>query len=247
MLNEKEIFDWKYRGYLVNNILSQNDVDEINNELNNLRIQRNKKDSSWGEYGIYSHPHKESELILKYFGYPKLIEILETILNDKIEGIQSQAYFKPPGELGRDAHQDGFYTESGWGNSINVIFCLDDSDQSNGCLWSYESSHFLPILPIEIDEERIKTNPTFWKNERGKGCVMPQNHNFKKIYHECKSGDILFTHDYLVHGSEDNNSENYRRSIVMSYKTIGSNLRQGGQMKREPFDVYEIRKKYWNL
>jgi len=33
----------------------------------------------------------------------------------------------------------------------------------------------------------------------------------------------------------------------MSYKTIGSNLRQGGQMKREPFDVYEIRKKYWNL
>jgi ectoine hydroxylase-related dioxygenase (phytanoyl-CoA dioxygenase family) len=158
MLNEKEIFDWKYRGYLVNNILSQNDVDEINNELNNLRIQRNKKDLSWGEYGIYSHPHKESELILKYFGYPKLIEILETILNNKIEGIQSQAYFKPPGELGRDAHQDGFYTESGWGNSINVIFCLDDSDQSNGCLWSYESSHFLPILPIEIDEERIKTN-----------------------------------------------------------------------------------------
>ena len=43
MLNEKEIFDWKYRGYLVNNILSQNDVDEINNELNNLRIERNKK------------------------------------------------------------------------------------------------------------------------------------------------------------------------------------------------------------
>ena len=77
--------------------------------------------------------------------------------------------------------------------------------------------------------------------------MMPQNHNFKKIYHECKSGDVLFTHDYLVHGSDNNNSENYRRSIVMSYKTIGSNLRQGGQMKREPFDVYEIRKKYWNL
>ena len=49
MLSEKEIFDWKYKGYLVNNILSQNDVDEINKELNNLRIQRNKKDSdnSW--------------------------------------------------------------------------------------------------------------------------------------------------------------------------------------------------------
>ncbi len=168
MLNEKEIFDWKYKGYFVRNLLSQNDVSVINDELNNLRIARNKKDSSWGEYGIYSHPHRESELILKYFGLPKLIEILEIILNGKVEGIQSQAYFKPPGEAGRDAHQDGFYIESGWGNSINVIFCLDDTNQSNGCIWSYESSHFLPLLPIEIDEERIKTNSIFGKMKEEK-------------------------------------------------------------------------------
>ena len=246
-MKDLQLYDWKYKGYLILPIFSEKECEEINNELDRLRIERNSKDSSWGEYGMYSHPQKESDTILKIFGHPAIIDTLEQIMGDKIEGIQSLAYFKPPGELGRDIHQDGFYTQSGWGGSINVILCLDYSDENNGCLYSYESSHFLPILPIEIDEERVKTNPTFWRNERGKACVMPENHHFKRVNHICNVGDVVFAHDHLVHGSEDNKSDRYRRSIVLSYKTKSAPIREGGQMKREPFDVYEIRKKFWTI
>lgn len=247
MLNEQELYNWKYRGFTILPIFSEHDCQNIKFELDRLRIIRNSKDFSWGEYDMYSHPQKDSELILKLFGHPQIIDTLEKIMGDEVEGIQSLAYFKPPNELGRDNHQDGFYTQSGWGKSINVIISLDSMDETNGCLYSYECSHFLPILPIEIDEERAKTNPSFWRNERGKACVMPENHYFNKVNHICKVGDVLFAHDHLVHGSGENKSNRYRRSIVLSYKTKGAPIRQGTQMKREPFDVYEIRKKYWGI
>ena len=42
-------------------------------------------------------------------------------------------------------------------------------------VWNYEGTHRLGILPIEIDEERVKTNPKNWRNERGKPCVMQKD------------------------------------------------------------------------
>lgn len=245
---EQNISDWNSKGYFKNNIFSSEECDQIKQELDRLRIERNSKDSSWNEYDMYSYPHKESEFILKLFGHPVIINVLENVLGDKVEAYQSMAYYKPPGELGRDIHQDTFYSRCGWGKSSNVIILLDSTDEENGCLFSYESSHFLPILPIEIDEERVKTNTSsFWKNERGKACVMPEGHHFKKVNHVCNIGDVLFIHDYIVHGSEENKSNKFRRSLVMSYKTKNSDLRQGNQMKREPFDIYEIRQKYWGV
>jgi ectoine hydroxylase-related dioxygenase (phytanoyl-CoA dioxygenase family) len=248
-LNDKEIakilFDWKYKGYTIVNVLSENEVIEVKDELNRLRIERNQKDESWGEFGMYSHPQKESEVILKYLGHPKILEITELLFGEETEGIQSLAYFKPAGELGRDSHQDGIYSQSGWGRSLNASISLDDSGPENGGIWLYEASHFLPILDLEVDEERTKTNPLFWKNERGKPCVMPEGHNFPLIYTESKRGDIIFVHSNCVHGSNQNNSDRTRNSIVIGYKAKSAPIRQGGLMKREPIDVYEINKKYW--
>jgi len=99
-MNEHQLYDWKYRGFITLPIFSLNECDEIKFELNRLRLIRNNDDSSWGEYDMYSHPQKESELILKLFGHPDIIDTLEKIMGDKVEGIQSLAYFKPPNELG---------------------------------------------------------------------------------------------------------------------------------------------------
>ena len=35
---------------------------------------------------------------------------------------------------------------------------------------------------MEVDEERAKSNPKKWRNERGKPCVIPAGHNFTKVY-----------------------------------------------------------------
>jgi ectoine hydroxylase-related dioxygenase (phytanoyl-CoA dioxygenase family) len=192
------------------------------------------------------HPHKDSGYIEKIFAHPMAIEYMELVLGSKIEGVQTWAYFKPPGELGRDAHQDGFYSQSVWNSIANISIALDDTDESNGGLWAYEGSQFLPLLDIEVNEERVKTNPSNWGNERGKECKMPEGHNFPKIYAKLKKGQAFLIHSHLVHGSDDNNStDKYRRSILSGYKTIGSYLRQGEHMKRVPVDIYHLNKQHW--
>ena len=98
-INDKEIarilHDWKYRGFVVENVFTEEDTEEIKSEMNRLRIERNEKETTWGEYGMYSHPQKESEKILKYLGHPKLLEIIELLFGEECVGIQSLAYFKP--------------------------------------------------------------------------------------------------------------------------------------------------------
>ena len=147
--------------------------------------------------------------------------------------------------MGRDAHQDGFYSQAGWNKIANISISLDPSDESNGGLWVYEGSHYLPLLDIEVDEERVKTNPDNWKNERGKVSKMPEGHNFPKVYATLKKGQALLIHSHLVHGSDTNNSTNFRYSILSGYMVNGGFLRHGEHMKREPINIYELNKKYW--
>ena len=240
-------FDWKYKGYSVIDLITSEEADLISEDLDNLRKRRNSVDDKYGEYDPYIHPHKESELVAKILGHPKILEAMEFIINSEIQGIQTWAYFKPPGELGRDAHQDSFYAQTQWNKTANVSISLDDTDESNGGIWVYEASHLLPILPIEIDEERAKLNPIRWRNERGKACVMPDGHNFSRITPHVKKGQAVFLHSHIVHGSNENKSDRFRRSVLSGYTGKGSPFRSGEHMKREPIDVYELKLKYWEV
>jgi ectoine hydroxylase-related dioxygenase (phytanoyl-CoA dioxygenase family) len=244
---KKLIHDWNYLGYGIVDILTDSECDNIVNELENLRIIRNlREDVKFSDYEPYMHPHKESLYIEKIFSHPKAVEVMEILLGGEVEGVQTWAYFKPPGELGRDAHQDGFYSQSAWNTIANISIALDETDETNGGIWALECSHFLPLLDIEVDEERIKTNPSNWRNERGKPCKMPDGHKFPKKYVTLKRGQALLIHSHLVHGSDDNTSnDKFRRSILSGYKIKGSYLRQGEHMKRVPIDVYELMNKHW--
>jgi ectoine hydroxylase-related dioxygenase (phytanoyl-CoA dioxygenase family) len=244
MLNKEQILqDWKYKGYAIIDMLSEQEADDVINELNRLRVARNASDSKWSEYEPYMHPHKESQMIEKIFGHPAAIEAMELTLNTEVQGVQT---FKPPGELGRDAHQDGFYSQAGWNKIANISISLDDSDESNGGLWVYEGSHFLPLLDLEIDEDRVKTNPGQWRNERGKASKMPEGHNFPKVYAKMKKGQAMLIHSHVVHGSDTNTGNTFRHSILSGYMQKGGYLRQGEHMKREPVDVYALCNKHWS-
>jgi ectoine hydroxylase-related dioxygenase (phytanoyl-CoA dioxygenase family) len=252
-LTEEEIqqmtFDWRYKGWTVLQLLTEEECDEINRELDKLRNERTGTKSPdgniWGEWDPFSYPHKLSSKLEKLFVHPKIIEACEYLMDGKIDGMQSWAYFKPPGQLGRDQHQNVFYTGCGHNEIINSALALDNHDSENGAVWNYEGSHRLPVLPIEIDEDRIKTNPAFWRNERGKPCIMPDGHNFRKIEGNLRKGEVVLLHSHTVHGSEPNTSNRMRRNFLGGFLKRGSNFNQGHQMKREPINIYELKKLHW--
>jgi ectoine hydroxylase-related dioxygenase (phytanoyl-CoA dioxygenase family) len=252
-LTQEEIqqmtFDWRYRGFTTLRLLTEEECDEINDELEKLRQERQlttkENGEEWGEWDPFAYPHKLSDKLEKLFVHPKIIEACEFLMDGKVLGTQSWAYFKPPGQLGRDQHQNVFYTGCGRNEVVNMALALDNHDKENGAVWNYEGSHNLGKLPIEIDEERAKTNPKFWSNERGKPCIMPEGHGFRKIEGYTQKGDMVLLHSHCVHGSEPNNSNRMRRNYLGGYLKQGATFRQGEHMKREPIDIYELRKKHW--
>lgn len=243
-------FDWIYKGWTVLQLLTEEECDEVNNELDRLRSERTGTPSpdgenSWGEWDPFVYPHKLSPKLEALFVHPKIIEACEFLMDGEIDGMQSWAYFKPPGQLGRDQHQNAFYTGCGHNEIINTALALDNHDPENGAVWNYEGSHRLPTLPIEVDEERARTNPVFWKNERGKPCVMPEGHDFRKVEGYLRKGEVVLLHSHTVHGSEPNNSNRMRRNFLGGFLKRGAQFKQGHQMKREPIDIYKLRQLHW--
>jgi len=231
-------WDWRYKGISVLNLLTDNECEKYCNELERIRVlrQENDENKEWGDYDPFMYPHKQSEILKELFVHPKVLEATELLLGDKVYGLQTWAYFKPPGQLGRDMHQNIFYTQCEMNEVLNVSIALDNHSPENGSVWYYEGSHRLGRLPIEVDEERVKTNPKNWRNERGKPCIMP-NHHFIKVEGFLRRGQIVFLHSNVVHGSEPNTSNMMRRAFLCGYLKQGSNFASGGHMQRELLDV----------
>ena len=232
-------FDWRYKGVSILNLLTESEVDLYAEELERIRIQRQENDTEgeWGEYDPYMYPHKESERLTDLMKHPKLIEACEFLMEGKIFAVQTWAYFKPPGQLGRDMHQNIFYTQCNSNEIINVSIAFDNHDPNNGSVWYLEGSHRLGRLPIEVDEDRTKSNPKNWRNERGKPCVLPEDHTFPHIDGYLRKGQVALLHSNVVHGSEPNTSQRFRRAFLTGYIKEGANFAKGNHMKREPIDV----------
>ena len=90
---------------------------------------------------------------------------------------------------------------------------------------------------MEVDEERAGSNPKNWRSERGKPCVIPEGHNFTKIDGYLKKGQVALLHSNVIHGSEPNTSNRFRRAFLTGYIKEGAKFAAGNQMKREPIDV----------
>ena len=232
-------FDWRYKGVSILNLLTESEVDSYAEELERIRIQRqeNNTDGEWGEYDPYMYPHKESEKLTDLMKHPKIVEACEFLMDSKIFGVQTWAYFKPPGQLGRDQHQNIFYTLCNANEIINVSIAFDNHDPNNGSVWYLEGSHHLGRLPIEVDEVRVGSNPKNWRNERGKPCVLSPDHNFPHIDGYLRKGQVALLHSNVVHGSEPNTSKRFRRAFLTGYIKEGANFAKGNHMKREPIDV----------
>tara|TARA_B110000211_G_scaffold167199_1_gene188678 strand:+ start:146 stop:907 length:762 start_codon:yes stop_codon:yes gene_type:complete len=232
-------FDWRYKGVSILNLLTESETDAISSELERIRVKRQENDvnGEWGDYDPYMYPHKESKVLNGLMKHPKVIEACEFLMDSKILGVQTWAYFKPPGQLGRDMHQNIFYTQCNTNEIINVSVALDNADPQNGSVWYLEGSHRLGKLPIEIDEERVGSNPKNWRSERGKACVLPTDHNFPHIDGYLRKGQVALLHSNVIHGSEKNTSDRFRKAFLTGYIKEGAKFASGAQMNRKPIDV----------
>jgi ectoine hydroxylase-related dioxygenase (phytanoyl-CoA dioxygenase family) len=239
---------WEETGLYSEQLLSKNECDLYLEESDRLRVERNTSTIP------YKHPHANSLLFDNLMRNPRVLELASLIIgydtntiDCKLQATQSWMYFKPPGELGRDLHQNIFYSHANKGEIINMAISLEDADETNGCLYYYPGSQKEWCLPINLDDDRLLTNPEGWEHERGKPCVIPQDYVngelvdiYNKVYCPVRKGTVTFIHSHVLHGSDDNITEDrWRRTFLVSYMKKGVYFNKGSLMRREVINLYE--------
>ena len=117
---------WNEDGYVDVSVFDKDEIDKIRTRGLELLHERdpNWKDNLPTGSEPYPNPHFKDKMFYPIIRNQKIVNIVKSlILNDNpnmgdfdLQVSQTWMYFKPPGELGRDTHQNSFYVHCDWGN-----------------------------------------------------------------------------------------------------------------------------------
>ena len=159
-------------------------------------------------YPRMMHPHRVSDVALRYMLHPACDAVLTDLLAEPPIAAQSMFYWKPPTARGQAFHQDNFYLKVHPGTCVASWVALDEIDEENGCLFVAPGSHKLDIFcPEEAD-------PTVSFTQH----YVPVPEGLPRVPVYMAPGDTLFFGGNLIHGSMPNSSaDRFRRSFICHY------------------------------
>lgn len=96
---------------------------------------------------------------------------------------------------------------------MSSILAIDEATLENGCLQVVKGSHALGRLDHGTAGEQAGADPKFVK--------MAQE-RYPTVVCSMEPGDVLFTHSNLLHWSEPNLSEKWRRAMIIAYNGVNN-------------------------
>jgi len=143
------------------------------------------------------------------YGY--LPSLTKDIGFEKPIPIQSMYITKQPGVGGEvGEHQDSTFLYTQPYSCYGFWLPIDDSMQSNGCVWVIPKSHNDANIGLRNRFKRINDKQTAMIPLIEDGKLPRQG----GVPIEAKSGDLLILHGHVVHWSDANNSDKSRHAFM---------------------------------
>ena len=140
----------------------------------------------------------------------KLVELVRGLIGPRIKVFRDQMLLKPPGGQAKPLHQDQSYfrvqPEDGL---ITAWIALDEATEENGCMRYVPGSHRHGVFPIGKDPDRPVHHVPDTRDLELRlpvACPVP-------------AGSVIFHHGCTLHNSEDNNTDTWRRAVILHYAT----------------------------
>lgn len=207
-------YNFNKKGYLhLKSFFNENEI-----KKNHLQILSNLKKL---DKVRLINPHKKYNNIKKLYKNKKLVHIASNLLNSEIFGLQSEVFLNPPGSKGHPPHQDDFFINSGFNNSLNIWVPMVNTNKKNGTL-----EFFTNLKKKKID---VKKNEMYLNG----GKKINTQSNLKKKIINCKIGDIIVISNYIFHHSYNNLSKSNRFVVAFGYIKQDSNFTVGKSAKRK--------------
>lgn len=174
-------------------------------------------------------PHRRSALFLDALKNKKIATIMEALLGGKPAGLQTEFFYCKPGTRGFSLHQDNFYVEAPHGAFASAWCALTDTYAQKGGLIVYPGTNKegnLPTKKLSLAEDKGQD-----PNANNEQTIVPEK--YRPMNAEVPKGAALFIHGHLVHGSNQNQTDEFRYVLLNTYVKQGENFRSGRYAQRE--------------
>lgn len=219
-------------GYaIVEDALTPDEVDEIRSETTAIcrgevgQVMGVKPpapgatdDEVIARYLCLHHPHKISDVMMRYMSHPRIVEFLTSVIGPNVKSMQSMLFIKASGKPGQAWHQDENFIPTRDRSLTGVWIALDDATTENGCLWVIPGSHKDGILwPTEPTEDE-----RFDCADEAVGFPYTDD---DQVPVTVPTGSVVFFNGYLLHRSLPNTAASgYRRALSNHYMSAESLL-----------------------
>jgi ectoine hydroxylase-related dioxygenase (phytanoyl-CoA dioxygenase family) len=128
---------------------------------------------------------------------------------DRLRFWHDQVFAKPPRHRGVVPwHQDySYWTRTAPPCHITLNLLLDDADEESGCLMFVPGSqHWGLLAPLPFDAPLHAIAP-----------LLPAGVEFRPVTVPLRQGQATIHHSHVLHGSDQNRSDRWRRAVVLNY------------------------------
>lgn len=174
-------------------------------------------------------PHRQDPYFLTAMKTPKVVAIMNQLLDGKAAGLQTELFFCKPGTRGFSMHQDNFFVQAPYGAFASAWVALTDTYKEKGGLIVYPGSHKegeLPVRKLNLVEDSAQD-----PNANNEETVVPEK--YQPIDASVPKGAVLFIHGHVVHGSNPNSSDEWRYVLLNTFIREGEPFRPGNYAQRE--------------
>ena len=240
-LSKSQIKQFKDQGYLI--FKSFYPKKKLDDTLKWLKSRDPKKIAkSWTEkepgvpIAVYSALGDKNTKVYRVASDKKILDLASQLMSDKVYLWHSKVNFKERwGGTVEYYHQDQVYWKDRGYKSDKMLSCmipLENHNQKNAGLKIFPKTHKLGFIK---HDHFININGLckFMINQKTLDKFYKK---YKLVDIELQTGDILFFHSSLVHGSSHNSSPKSRSIILSQINTI-SNLPKKVQINAVKFNL----------
>ena len=224
-------------GYVLKkNLFSEDEINKLKKFIESSSDKKNdarETRSSTGKLSITLWDHPSDDLFGKFSTNERIVKPMEEYLADEVYHYHSKIIWKKPGDGGFDWHQDyGYWYHNAclYPDMGSCFIMLDRATKENGCLKVLKGSHKVGRIGHGVSDTPEQTA------DMERIAELEKRH--ESVYITAEPGDVLFFHANLLHSSDENKSNDSRRTLIVCFNTKSNNpYKDSGHASYSPMKV----------
>lgn len=208
-LTSNQVEQYNEKGYVFPvDIFSQSEIESIRSYFDELLPKA--LEAGWNSYEL-TNWHKHCRGVWDIVTDSRIIDVMEDMLGETVILRHSHFFAKLPGDGMRVSwHQDASYWPLTPSKVVSAWLAIDDVDLGNGAMQVIPGSH----LRAQVE---FRDSTADEHNVLNQTVENPEEHGDPPVALELKAGQISLHSDWVLHGSEPNESNRRRCGLAMRY------------------------------